>query len=158
MGLRWDGAINQLVPGEPLLQHQRNYHWFTSYRCFNFLTMVLKQVMEYQSWPACVETDDILWPKMASQGTPFSHDWYGETTYCNWLVVWNMFYFPYIGNTHPNWLSYFSEGWLNHQPDKKNGSQKKMSGIKTSMVGNQNYIQMGRSRTWASHGRSALQL
>ena len=25
-------------------------------------------------------------------------------------------FFPYIGNNHPNWLSYFSEGWLNHQP------------------------------------------
>ena len=26
-----------------------------------------------------------------------------------WLVVWNMkFIFPYIGNNHPNWLSYFS--------------------------------------------------
>ena len=28
----------------------------------------------------------------------------------HWLVVWNMFYFSYIGNNHPNWLSYFSEG------------------------------------------------
>jgi hypothetical protein len=28
-----------------------------------------------------------------------------------WLVVWNMnFIFPYIGNNHPNWLSYVSEG------------------------------------------------
>ena len=27
-----------------------------------------------------------------------------------WLVVWNIFYFPYIGNNNPNWLSYFSEG------------------------------------------------
>jgi hypothetical protein len=27
-----------------------------------------------------------------------------------WLVVWIMFIFPYIGNNHPNWLSYFSEG------------------------------------------------
>ena len=26
-----------------------------------------------------------------------------------WLVVWNIF-FLYIGNNHPNWLSYFSEG------------------------------------------------
>ena len=27
------------------------------------------------------------------------------------------FYFPsYIGNHGPNWLSHFSEGWLNHQP------------------------------------------
>ena len=37
-----------------------------------------------------------------------------------WLVVWLPFFiFPYIGkfgNNHPNWLSYFSEGWPNHQP------------------------------------------
>ena len=26
------------------------------------------------------------------------------------------FIFPYIGNNHPNWLSYFSAGWPNHQP------------------------------------------
>ena len=34
-----------------------------------------------------------------------------------WLVVWNIFYFPidWVAN-HPNWLSYFSEGWPNHQP------------------------------------------
>ena len=41
-----------------------------------------------------------------------------------WLVVWNIFYdFPYIGNSNPNWLSYFSEGlkpptsdvWWYHQ-------------------------------------------
>jgi hypothetical protein len=29
---------------------------------------------------------------------------------CIWLVVWNMFFPPYIGNNHPNWLSYFLEG------------------------------------------------
>ena len=29
-----------------------------------------------------------------------------------WLVVWNInFIFPYLGNNHPNWLSYFSEGF-----------------------------------------------
>ena len=33
-----------------------------------------------------------------------------------WLVVWNILFSPYIGNNHPNWLSYFSEGWPNHQP------------------------------------------
>ena len=28
-----------------------------------------------------------------------------------WLVVWLPFFiFPYIGNSHPNWLSYFSRG------------------------------------------------
>ena len=35
----------------------------------------------------------------------------------SWLVVWNInFIFPYIGNNHPNWLSYFQRGW-NHQPE-----------------------------------------
>jgi hypothetical protein len=35
-----------------------------------------------------------------------------------WLVVWNMnFIFPYIVNSNPNWLSYFSEGLVYHQPD-----------------------------------------
>ena len=24
-----------------------------------------------------------------------------------WLVVWNIFYFPYIGNNKPNWLIFF---------------------------------------------------
>ena len=34
-----------------------------------------------------------------------------------WLVVWNIFYFPiYWVANHPNWLSYFSKGWPNHQP------------------------------------------
>ena len=38
-----------------------------------------------------------------------------KTTF--WLVVWNIFYFPiYWEFHHPNWLSYFSEGWPNHQP------------------------------------------
>jgi hypothetical protein len=30
--------------------------------------------------------------------------------YPNWLVVWSMTFFPYVGNNHPNWLSSFSEG------------------------------------------------
>ena len=35
----------------------------------------------------------------------------------NWLVAWNIF--PYIGNfiIPTDFHSYFSEGWLNHQPD-----------------------------------------
>ena len=33
-----------------------------------------------------------------------------------WLVVWNIFYVPiYWVANHPNWLSYFSEGWPKHQ-------------------------------------------
>ena len=39
----------------------------------------------------------------------------------NWLVVWNIFDFPiYWVSNHPNWLSYVSEGWPNHQPVKIN--------------------------------------
>ena len=32
---------------------------------------------------------------------------------CGWLVVWNINYWEFH---HPKWLSYFSEGWPNHQP------------------------------------------
>ena len=38
-----------------------------------------------------------------------------------WLVggLEHQFYFPiYWECHHPNWLSYFSEGWPNHQPDE----------------------------------------
>ena len=36
----------------------------------------------------------------------------GCSTFFSWLVVWNIFYFPiYWEFHHPNWLSYFSEGW-----------------------------------------------
>ena len=34
-----------------------------------------------------------------------------------WLVVWNIFSIQLGRINNPNWLSYFSEGWLNHQPD-----------------------------------------
>ena len=27
-----------------------------------------------------------------------------------------IYIYIYIGNNNPNWLSYFSEGWVNHQP------------------------------------------
>ena len=38
---------------------------------------------------------------------------------CNifWLVVWLPFFFPYIGNNHPNWLIFFRGVAHNHQPD-----------------------------------------
>ena len=35
--------------------------------------------------------------------------------YTGWWLG-TCFIFLHIGNTHSNWLSYFSEGWLNHQP------------------------------------------
>ena len=37
-----------------------------------------------------------------------------------WLVVWLpwiLFSHSYWVANHPNWLSYFSEGWSNHQPE-----------------------------------------
>ena len=45
--------------------------------------------------------------QIISMGFPSTSGWWFGT----------FFIFPYIGNNHPNWLSYFSEGWPNHQPD-----------------------------------------
>ena len=44
------------------------------------------------------------------------------------LVVWLPFFIfsqKYWVSHHPNWLSYFSEGWPNHQPDNNNHHMKK---------------------------------
>ena len=50
-----------------------------------------------------------------AMGTTHQKSWESCGAQCNqhsqiviWLVAWNIF--PYIGNNHPNWLSYFSEG------------------------------------------------
>ena len=41
----------------------------------------------------------------------------GKSSVNRWFVVWNMFYVSmYWECNHPKWFSYFSEGWLNHQP------------------------------------------
>lgn len=49
--------------------------------------------------------------------------WSYHQTWSGWwfgtwiLYIFMIFYdFPYVGNNDPNWLSYFSEGWFNHQP------------------------------------------
>ena len=39
-----------------------------------------------------------------------AHREYGVWTFTGWWFG-TLFIFPYIGNNHPNWLSYFSEGF-----------------------------------------------
>ena len=47
-----------------------------------------------------------------------------------WLVVWNMFIFPYIGNfIIPTDFHIFQRGRLNHQPDTVCGEKKKNVGM-----------------------------
>ena len=72
----------------------------------------------WYSWRLKVEMDTI--PYLFFDGLDFQR----VTRRHNWLVVWLPFFiFSYIGNNHPNWLSYFSEGWPNHQPDKNLNQQ-----------------------------------
>ena len=45
----------------------------------------------------------------------------GKNLQSRWWTGWwfgTFFIFLYIGSNNPNWLSYFSEGWPNHQPVK----------------------------------------
>ena len=64
---------------------------------------------------AAMPADSRRWT--ATSGWMLGQSWTlrGGTKICpseSWLVVWNInFIFPYIGNNHPNWLSYFSEGF-----------------------------------------------
>ena len=54
------------------------------------------------------------WPSHGKSSLPmfFLGDTFLVVTMLIWLVVWNInFSFPSVGNNHPNWLSYFSEGF-----------------------------------------------
>ena len=57
-------------------------------------------------------SDAILNPNFTPSIDGIHHQHIGIVCYCltkiSWLVVWNIF--PYIENTHPNWLSFFSQG------------------------------------------------
>ena len=53
-----------------------------------------------------------------------------------WWCGCHQFYFPRnIGNNHPNWLSYFSERWPNHQPVYLGGMQIHLLAILTFTKG-----------------------
>ena len=77
--------------------------------------------------------------KKGNPVTPTSSEfdiWARKNTLVDWWICWDFsqfslgimtgwwfgchqFYFPiYWVANHPNWLSYFSEGWPNHQPDE----------------------------------------
>ena len=54
-------------------------------------------------------------PAAQEERVGLSGQWEVETYLVGGLVA--IFYFPiYWESNHPNWLSYFSEGWPNHQP------------------------------------------
>ena len=56
---------------------------------------------------------------MVTSSISMDHRSFRDNNIYNWFVVWTFFIFPYLGNNHPKWLSYFSEGWVyNHQPVK----------------------------------------
>ena len=54
-------------------------------------------------WLACHDLEDLLWGYLDSETSGW---WFGT-----WISFFHIF-----GNYDPNWLSYFSEGWLNHKP------------------------------------------
>ena len=65
------------------------------------------------SWDLVVFSSRLLISNISNpkrDGGQNSSQFYDSTGW--WFGTW--FIFPYIGNHHPNWLSYFSEGW-NHQ-------------------------------------------
>ena len=63
--------------------------------------------------PACLESFSIIFhirPAIKLHGS------YVEAII--FLVLWTSFFSFYIGNSNPNWLSYFSEGLVNHQKQR----------------------------------------
>ena len=72
-------------------------------KCQIFLSSNVKEFFSCQPLRkmSCVVINQRIWGNLAYNRLGYNR--------IHWLVVWNMnFVFPYIGNNHPNWLSYFS--------------------------------------------------
>ena len=72
----------------------------------------------------------------------------------DWLVVWNIFYFPiYWVANHPNWRSYFSEGWPNHQPGEIPLIQHGLPGRNPALLGDVRFshFNLHPDLQWISH-------
>ena len=85
--------------------HSRNKHkklstWpkMTDHNCFCINWRAKKK--------ARTGNRDVAWNK---QWSPTKDAWVPlrGIMHCIWLVVWNIFYFPNIGNNHPNWPIFF---------------------------------------------------
>ena len=97
-------SVKNMLPNDMYIYCQ----WCSHVNCLesHILTLV-RHCPQNNSMPRCLPADPEL--QIPARSGHFN----------NWLVVCNIFYFPiYWECHHPHWLSYSSEGWPNHQPDK----------------------------------------
>ena len=105
------GCINQQTSlGGPTLYIHGYHGTCSSAPCGGYSRLVSEQEYGKNAWQhgktsSVAGSWDIMGCFLAMEG--FSN----LTKDCDWLVVWNMFYFSiYWECHHPNWLSYFVEG------------------------------------------------
>ena len=90
-------SISPLNTTKPTIQLQ-----FCGYTQTDFSFREVQTVQATEAWPTDFFTrvgyvTDLPW---------FMMGWFLIYFY-NWLVVWNIFFSPYIWNNHPNWLICF---------------------------------------------------
>ena len=89
---------------------------------FGYITRIDPDVLPPGYWTVCygkwpLEIDHSWWFTLWRCWFSITSN-YQRVIYITgwWFGTW--YIFPSIGKNNPNWLSYFSEGWLNHQPDR----------------------------------------
>ena len=136
------------LSGFPLEFSLQPIHWLEGW--WPWLWKLLKTRWDYYNWP------ELGWlATVVLVADPF-FIWGVTKTIRNhpkplliiWLVVWNMFFSPiYWEFHHPNWLSYFSEGWLNHQPVMIGSSSGLFSGDSSKIQHGNHWEPLSTSRT-----------
>ena len=81
------------------------------------------------AWPGRHRSPSVARGKCQCWG--FTKRWDMRVSITGWWFGCHQFYFPHINwvSNHPNWLSYFSEGWPNHQPDRYLGIFQLVMGV-----------------------------
>ena len=119
------GCVRDLPSGKRLHSYGQSPFWMgkptLSMAIFSIYVSHYQRVSQLKEMNIpiqfCILTDQVTWGCFL--GKHHWVEWFGFMVYTIsgwWWLEHAWIIFPYIGNSHPNWLIFVRRGW-NHQPD-----------------------------------------
>ena len=110
--LAYKPISHSYTPHKPKPMNKSSYSSFRPWSISNLIAKdVTTRIWQGNSALSLFLARSQFWQKsMDHASSSWNHPscrWTLVMYYLFWLVVWNIFIFPYIGNNHPNWLIFF---------------------------------------------------